>query len=482
MELSLKDINICEYNKIINTACSAEADIIVPDTKPDIYKILCVNASVDLAESYVKKGKIIFSGDVKFNVMYVGDNNKSAIYTIEYSVPFNHQSDAFDAMQENNCAVTCHISDTDFKLKNSRKLMAKCNISVVARATKHSVLKALEKVDGDNTVPFRQKTVKADSFVNSKEFSFNVSDTLALPGREMPEEIYDFSVNVNISEIKKVNNKAIIKGTLPIKIFYVSGNTPGTYETEFSFTEIADLDMIGPESILSSDFCIGKVNYEITDDEADPLIEADIVVKGFIKAYEPSEYVIVSDIYSPDYKYSVSKSKVNLEKYHCLTPVQITVKDIIGSKSEEGDISKVHYMNAYAQCESAAYQNSVVVVSGNIKTTVIYSNHQDELCSIHKIIPFNAEIPSNENLENSFFDVRVSPINYGYVLSSDKDVQVRFVLRFETDAYTVCNTNLITDFSMDTDGFNVAVYDKLLGEMFEMSAFDLNNEMTLLRK
>ena len=39
-----------------------------------------------------------------------------------------------------------------------------------------------------------------------------------------------------------------------------------------------------------------------------------------------------------------------------------------------------------------------------------------------------------------------------------------------------------TDFSMDTDGFNVAVYDKLLGEMFEMSAFDLNNEMTLLRK
>lgn len=39
-----------------------------------------------------------------------------------------------------------------------------------------------------------------------------------------------------------------------------------------------------------------------------------------------------------------------------------------------------------------------------------------------------------------------------------------------------------TDFSMDIDGFNVAVYDKLLGEVFEMVAFDVNNEMTLLRK
>ncbi|MBQ8189743.1 MAG: hypothetical protein IJZ44_08200 [Lachnospiraceae bacterium] len=39
-----------------------------------------------------------------------------------------------------------------------------------------------------------------------------------------------------------------------------------------------------------------------------------------------------------------------------------------------------------------------------------------------------------------------------------------------------------TDFSMDVDGFNIVVYDKLLGEVFEMAAFDANNEMTLLRK
>jgi len=39
-----------------------------------------------------------------------------------------------------------------------------------------------------------------------------------------------------------------------------------------------------------------------------------------------------------------------------------------------------------------------------------------------------------------------------------------------------------TDFSMDQDGFNIAVYDKVLGEMFEMSAFDLNGDMNLVRK
>lgn len=39
-----------------------------------------------------------------------------------------------------------------------------------------------------------------------------------------------------------------------------------------------------------------------------------------------------------------------------------------------------------------------------------------------------------------------------------------------------------TDFSMDCDGINIAIYDKSLGEMVEMSAFDLNDNMNMLRK
>lgn len=39
-----------------------------------------------------------------------------------------------------------------------------------------------------------------------------------------------------------------------------------------------------------------------------------------------------------------------------------------------------------------------------------------------------------------------------------------------------------TDFSMDGDGLNIAVYDKVLGEMFEMSLLDLNKNMEPVRK
>lgn len=39
-----------------------------------------------------------------------------------------------------------------------------------------------------------------------------------------------------------------------------------------------------------------------------------------------------------------------------------------------------------------------------------------------------------------------------------------------------------TDFSMDCDGLNIAVYDKTLGEMFEMAVLDVNQELAPVRK
>lgn len=35
---------------------------------------------------------------------------------------------------------------------------------------------------------------------------------------------------------------------------------------------------------------------------------------------------------------------------------------------------------------------------------------------------------------------------------------------------------------VDTDGLNIAVYDKVLGEMFEMSLLDVTQEMQIIRK
>lgn len=449
MELMLKDIKVSEYNKILNTTYGAEADIIVPDTKPDIHRVLCVNAVADLTEHYIRKGKVVFSGEVKFNIMYVGDNDKNSIYTIDYTIPFNHQTEIIGAEDDYNCVAMCKISSTEFKIKNSRKLMAKGNLNLNAHVTKNSMQRALETVDGDDTIPYRKKSFVSEDLVNSKNFSFSVSDTLTLPVEASETKIFDLSAHINAEEIKTVNNKSIIKGNIPLKIFYLADTGPKVYETEVSFTEIIDLDMAGPDSIVASHFTVCDVSYDASMDENELSVDVDIKINGILEAYETSEYSLVSDIYSPDYRYNVGMINSNIEKYTRLPSCRITVKDIVGSKNADGDISEIHYMNVYPSWERTSYEKSNLIVHGNLQSVVIYSDSNGEMGSIQKNIPYDVEIGAVNSFNDSVFDISVATINYGYVLSSDSDVQVRCVLNFEVGAYTKSEAAIITDFEID---------------------------------
>jgi len=449
MELKLKDINVCDYSKKISTTCNVEADIIVPDTKPDIYRILCVNAVCDMDERYIRKDKIIFSGNVKFDIMYIGENEKNKIYNIEYTAPFNHQYDMPGCSEDALSISKCIVSSTDFKVKNSRKLSAGCALNIGAHAMKHSIVNAIEDVTGDDLVPLRAKIIKSDSLIAFKEVEFKVSDSITLPYTGDSFEIHDFNVRSDVNDIKTVNNKAIIRGVLPSVILYSSGTELENYETEFSFTEIADLDMANAESILSTNFDISDISYSCEESSDGTVVDADITVKGYICAYETNEFTVASDIYSPDYNYDIKIDDKKTQRFQKLSESQFTLKDNLYIDKSMSDISKIYYMNIYPSCTGIHAENSSLKVSGNTDVVIIYSNGDGELYSIKKSIPFETDIAHDKSIPNEIFDASICAVNYGYILGSSNEVQVRIALKVCVDAISLDNVSLITEFQED---------------------------------
>lgn len=449
MEFKLRDINVCDYSRKISTTCNVEADIIVPDTKPDIYRILCVNAVCDLDERYIRKDKIIFSGNVKFDIMYIGEAEKNRIYNIEYTSPFNHQCDLAGSPEDAVSISECTVSSTDFKVKNSRKLSAGCALAINARAMKHSTVSAVEEVDGDDAVPCRTKSIKSDSMIVCREIDFTLSDTLNLPARGDDIQIHDFNVRIDASDIKTVNNKAIIKGNLPARILYSTGAEPETYETEFSFTEIADLDMANAESVISSHFDVCDISYTLDDAEDETSLELDIRVKGYICAFETSEYSLACDMYSPDFGYQIKSAEQKTESFSKLNETQITVKDNLSLDTSMSDISRIHYMNVYPSYNRISSEKSSVKLSGDTQVIIIYSNEDGELFSARKLIPYEVDIPYENSGEQTIFDASVSAVNYGYILGASHEVQARTVLKISVDAISSGSLRVITDFSED---------------------------------
>ena len=448
MDLKHKNIKVCEWAKKIKTECEALADIIVPDTQPDIYRVLCVNATCNLDERYIRKDKIIFSGTVKFTVLYTGENQRDTIYTIEHTAPFNHQAEMPQAPEDALCISRCVVSSTGFTVKNSRKIAACAFLLLDTNATKHKEINALEALQGDGIVPHKFTEINSDSSICSKEVEFVLSDTISVPMAE-DSRILDFNVRIDEAEIKTVNNKAILKGILPAKILYSSGGQISGFETEFAFTEIIDLEMASVDSALSSFFNVSDISYSLSNTNGETMLDTDIKIKGGIRAFEKLSCPLVSDIYSPDYNYSVKRNIVKLESFFTLGETQLTLKESLSLPQDEGSISRVHYMSVYPSCKKLSFENSSLKIFGNASTCIIYSDSEGSLNSIKKDIPFETELPCGADYNASDFDVCVSAMNYSYVLSSSNDVQTRTVLKISADQIMLSPVSVVSDFTED---------------------------------
>jgi len=448
MDLKYKNIKVCSWAKKLQTGCNASADIIVPDTKPDIYRVLCVNAVADLEERYIRKDKIIYSGSVKFNILYTGENERDVIYTIEHTAPFNHQAELNGSSEDALCISKCVVASTDYNVKNSRKISALANILLDTDAVKYENIEFLEEVEGEDCLPHKTSSISADTSVSAKEVEFTLSDTISIPLTD-EGEIFDFSVRLDSLETKTVNNKAILKGILPAKIFFNSQNQLSTYETELGFTEIVDLDMATVDSSLCSYFNIAGSDYSINDSDGEKTMDVDIKIKGYIRVFEKLECPLVSDIYSPDYTCNVSRRETRVENYHTPGDTALTLKETLSVVNSDETISRVHYMSVYPSCKKVISEKSSIKVSGDASVCVIYSDSEDNLNSIKKDIPFETEFPCRNDSGTAAYDVSVTAQNYSYVLSSSSEIQTRIVLKVSAGEIDYLPLNIVSSLSED---------------------------------
>ncbi len=450
MEVSFTDVTVCGYSKMINARAIVDADVIVPDTHPDIGTVLAVRASAESCERYIKKDKMVFSGNLKFNILYACEEETGRIYTIEHSIPFSHQTDSNGIDEDAFTVGTCHISKTDFNVRNSRKLRVEAELSLPVRAYKQNEIKAVNGVDSDSDIPVRYSDCEGDRIVLCREIEFDVSDSVALPPDECSEhEIYDVSYRSDISDVKTVNNKAVIKGIIPIKILYGTENGVQSYDTDISFTEIEDLETSGASDRISSVFDVADLSCSLSQSESGIKADAEIKIRGRICIYDRCEYHVASDIYSPDYEYTSECEKSDLADIAQTSVNQTTVKDTVTVSDLSHPVSKILYMTASTSQTDTVLADSSVTVSGMLHSTVIYQSEDGGLHSVSKNTPYEITESVSDGCNSACAELEVS--NYSYIMGSPNEIQLRCVVRSITDSLKCSKKSFITAFSIDSE-------------------------------
>jgi len=109
--------------------CELSADYILPDTYPDVKKLLRVKARPVLISRFVSGRRLEFSGAVDYTVIFSSESGESeAVQAVHFTGDWNGTLGELEGLDRSDITITPHMGSCTAKLANPRKLTIKSTV------------------------------------------------------------------------------------------------------------------------------------------------------------------------------------------------------------------------------------------------------------------------------------------------------------------------------------------------------------------
>ena len=103
----------------INTVI--EDDVIVPDSKPDVGRILVADADILIGNAEADRDKATVSGIIRYKIIYMPEDRENDIRSIVSDVPFSCDISVPGAEAGMGCTADCRVEHIECAIANNRK-------------------------------------------------------------------------------------------------------------------------------------------------------------------------------------------------------------------------------------------------------------------------------------------------------------------------------------------------------------------------
>ena len=426
-ELEKASLKICESLKETNLKLIMNTDVIIPDAKPDVLNILDVSALSSVEEKQVQDSKINISGKVHYTILYSAGDEIGEIKSILYAVPFKEEVN-IDGLDENSLNyVLVSVAHIEPTIVNSRKINIKTVLNFEICAVKQKNCVAVCSVDSEYNLPFRKEKLDILDMAVCSQNSFFVSDELKVSAGNGIDEILKADVEVVGREVKAMNNKLVIKGSVLTDILYVSEGELYHTENETPFTEVVDTQGLTPEMDTELKYAIHSFDVEPILNENEKLINFECKVDVVLKAYEEEIYEVISDIYSPDYEVETPKESCEIRTLSDSFKESFTVTEVVSLQDSKPNILKVFSFGVTPHVDTITAADGNAIIDGYLNAKIMYltDSESSPIYSSEKKIPLSLRVNNKKIRSDSILDIEVVCEHAGYILKSEKDFEVR---------------------------------------------------------
>ncbi|MBQ7096950.1 MAG: DUF3794 domain-containing protein [Clostridia bacterium] len=429
-----------EHIKLSEVICSrfcqttAECDIIVPDIKPDVLKVLRSSCEAAITEKSVQTDKVHLGGTIRIDILYIPDGNViGKVKSISTVHPFNHTIDVKGAKPGMNLIADAECELPEHTLVNSRKLNLRTVVGMNIKVTAETEIDIATAVDSAEPIQTRCEHLKIFNSCCEAERDFSVRERLDVPsGKPDLGEVLKLSVKPVSEELRLLDNKAIIKGELLVSTLYCDNGEESTVhcmEHSVPFTEILEIDGIRENMDGEIDYCVKDVSCEICcDTDGDKrILSIEIMLCAIVRATEVIECDALCDAYSLKGELSTRTAQYNLEQLISNASAQITEKEQISVPDYLPELHQIFDCSTIPNIENITTEKDSATVNGYITCNILYmsSDTENPVSGFTHIIPFSHRFDIAGINENTVCDAKADTEHTSYTISGGRSIEVR---------------------------------------------------------
>lgn len=456
MEINLIKNNLRTLKKVAESECEVnyEWDIIVPDSKPDIQKIIKADAVCSVTDKEIMQDRAMITGNVSLSVMYLPANEAGMIRSIESNQSFNSVLELAGLRQNMNLKCCPEVVFCEASAINSRKVKIKVKIKLSASANTDNEIMYINGIEGED-IEFLKKNISACKSVSDTENRVEVSEDLELPmGKPSAEEIVKCFIKITERDIRPMNGKILVKGELSTVIVYIGSNEgDGLQFLEHSipFTEIFDEPNITEDVSYDADFYIENVCCTLLPDAEGENriinISADVAICG--KGYENITLEAVVDAYGKDCDIDIEESDYEFDEIiNCCENRSMIKETVDFGKIDE--INKVINIIGEEYIKTVTVNKNSVTVEGGINIDLLYNSLESDLpvSYVTKEIPFSVTIDCAGAEEKAVCEVKTDIISLAYNIINAGQLELRITMDLKVRLRRKLNDRILNNITV----------------------------------
>jgi len=425
-----------KVNRLVGSGSArtvVDNDIIVPDVKPDVARIISLDGYAVADSSQVSDTGILVRGKIYFKILYICEGEEQSVKGIDTGCDFTYTLDVPNAERGMGSRVKCDVEHVQYEILNGRKINTKTVLKVEAKVFGQEEKDIVINLSGGKRIQVLRKKNSINCYIGEEEEKSTITEELEVPsGKPAIRELLRNDVKIINKSSEIIDNKVIAKGELSVSSMYVGDDESGSIqymEHGIPFTRVITLPGVTENSSCRLEYKVTGYQFDPEEDGDGELrsIKADIEVSVLAEGSEKKEFETVADAYGLDVRLDVDSHTLRLEGFSRELTKQIGINDVVEMDEDFPEVHEVFNVACKAGVSDVRIGDGKLVVEGVTQNSVFYlpEDEQQPVMCISREIPFEGEFDIQDIDETMSCDVEVDVEHCNFSLISTKEIEIR---------------------------------------------------------